>query len=306
MDNKKEFQASLIEAEKNEISDADTVDNENTSEEAFNETSDFSEELKDTAYETSEVSDTDVQAQVSKKSFIQIPIIISIVLVALVALGFFVVKAFFNTSIVGTWLYTYTASPDEVAISNGDYDIDYYYAFEKDGTASVTLGTIKYVGSYEVTYSDDNVASIEVYIPNTMQGTFEYTVTGNLFTGRTLTLTNTYYETNTVLTSIDYVVPEIEHEKDFEPNEKLTGTWIYDDGYNTLKYVFNEDGTAEYIENDYVYVTGYYSYTDDLITLDYYALEPTPMELTYQFVDDTIVINGIQCVRESAASSDEA
>lgn len=306
MDKNKEFLASLIESEENEISDTDTVDNENTSDEDVNEAGVFSEELEETADETPADYVADTQMPTSKKSFIQIPIIISIVLVALVALGFFVVKAFFNTSIVGTWLYSYTASPDEVTISNGDYDIEYYYAFEKDGTASVTLGTIKYVGSYEIVYSEENVPSIEVYIPNTMQGTFEYEVTGNMFTGRTLTLTNTYYESTTTLTSIDYEAPEIEHEEDFEPDEKLTGTWIYDDGYNTLKYVFNEDGTAEYIENDYVYVTGYYTYTDDTVTLDYYALEPTPMELTYQFVDDTIVINGIQCVRESEASADEA
>ena len=45
-----------------------------------------------------------IAPQPKKKSIIQLPIIIGIVIVAVAAAALFVIKGFFDTSIVGTWI----------------------------------------------------------------------------------------------------------------------------------------------------------------------------------------------------------
>ncbi len=243
-----------------------------------------------------------------KKSFVQLPIIISLAIVVVAALTFLVLIMFFNTSIVGDWTVKVTATADEAGSSDSDDAAQSYYCFEYGGKASVYLGTMKMVGTYTLGTSDEGTNTITVSIPSALEGTFEYDVTGNIFTGRTLVLTDSYYGQSVDLVSTKLIIPRLEPYEDFKPNDQLCEKWVFNDSYynSSVSYEFKENGTFEFSEADTFYLEGVYTYTDDTITLKYYGTEPTTTELSYQFVDSTIVINGLQYVKETNSTGDEA
>ena len=100
MDENKEFQASEN-TEETLNSEAEAINNEDIVQE--NSSVVFADELAE--IEDNAVSPVEYGEAVKpkKKHFIQIPVIISLVIVVGVALGFLIFKCFFNTSIVGTW-----------------------------------------------------------------------------------------------------------------------------------------------------------------------------------------------------------
>lgn len=249
----------------------------------------------------------DLEQSYAKKSFVQAPVIISLVIVLLIALGFLVFKVFFDTSIVGDWTVKSTATADEVGSSDDD-SIKSYYCFENNGVASVCLGSMRMVGTYSLDTSEEGTRTVTVSVPSALEGTFEYDVTGNAFTGRTLVLTDTYYGQSVELASDKRIIPEVEPFDDFKPNEKLCDKWVFNDAYygTSAEYEFNDDGTFLFSEADSFYLEGVYTYTDDSITLKYYSTDVATTELSYEFVDSTIVINGLQYTKASQATADQS
>ena len=309
MDENKDFLTSESEAENNINSDTDTTINE-SSQESFSGA--FSDEIAETQGESeTEVTPVDYSANApvavkKKKSFIQLPIIISLAILVLVALGFLIFKVFFNTSVVGTWTVKDTATADEATTATSDEAAKNYYTFESDGTASIHLGTMKMIGTYTLDTSDDTTRTIDISIPSALEGTFEYTVTGNEITGRTLTLKDTYYGQSIDLESTKLVIPEMKPDADFKPSEKLAAKWTYDDGYYKMSYEFRNDGTATVSQSDILFADGVYNYTDDTITIKYYTNQEVTMELNYELKDDSIIIDGIQFMKDTGSSSDES
>lgn len=309
MDENKDFLTSESEAENNINSDTDTTTNE-SSQESFSGA--FSDEIAETQGESeTEVTPVDYSANApvavkKKKSFIQLPIIISLAILVLVALGFLIFKVFFNTSVVGTWTVKDTATADEATTATSDEAAKNYYTFEGDGTASIHLGTMKMIGTYSLDTSDEGTRTIDISIPSALEGTFEYTVTGNEITGRTLTLKDTYYGQSIDLESTKLVIPEMKPDADFKPSEKLAAKWIYDDGYYKMSYEFRNDGTATVSQSDILFADGVYNYTDDTITIKYYTNQEVTMELNYELKDDSIIIDGIQFMKDTGSSSDES
>lgn len=308
MDENKDFLTSETEGENNINSDADTTTNEST-QESFSGA--FSDEIAETqADSTPEVAPVDysVSAPVAvkkKKSFIQLPIIISLAILILVALGFLVFKIFFNTSVVGTWTVKDSATADEATTATSDEAAKNYYTFEDDGTASIHLGTMKMVGTYSLE-EKDGTRTIDISIPSALEGSFEYKVSGNEIGGRTLTLTDTSYGQSIDLESTKLVIPEMKPDADFKPSEKLTGKWTYDDGYYKMSYELREDGTSTVSQSDILFADGVYNYTDTKITIKYYTNQEVTMELNYELKDDSIIIDGIQFVKDTGSSSDES
>lgn len=251
---------------------------------------------------------SDFQQAYKKKSFIQQPIIISFVILLLIAVGFLVFIMFFNTSIVGDWTVNSTATADEAGSSENDDTIKSYYCFENGGKASVYLGTMKMVGTYSLGTSEEGTATVTVSVPSALEGTFEYYVTGNVFTGRKLVLTNTYYNQSVEFVSDKVKIPEVEPFDDFKPNEKLCEKWVFNDAYygSSAEYEFRQDGTFVFSESDSFYIEGVYTYTDDTITLKYFGTEIATTDLSYEFVDSTIIINGLQYTRASDATADQS
>lgn len=266
-------------------------------------TSAFADELSELEENTVtpvEFGETAAQTN-NKKHFIQLPIIISLILVVGVALGFLVFKCFFNTSIVGTWVIE-----DDTAQSGATEDeasaVKTYYIFEDDGVASIAFGTMKYVGTYSISGNEISMDISSAYLT----ASFEYNVTGNVFTGRTLTFTDESYDTDYTFHSANRETPDLKVDDDFKANDKLTGEWNYYDGYYDFGYTFNSNGTVSIDQNDMLFVDGVYSCTDDTITIKYYADSEQTMELEYTIDDDSLVINGLQYLRVGSASADEA
>lgn len=309
MDENKDFLTSETEAEEKINSDTDTTTND-SNQESFSGA--FSDEIAETQgnLET-EAAAVDYNANASvavkkKKSFIQLPVIISLAILILVALGFLVFKVFFNTSVVGTWTVKTTASADEATTATADEAAKNYYTFEDDRTASIHLGSMRMMGTYSLNTSDEGTKTIDISIPSALEGTFEYTVTGNELAGRTLTLKDTYYGQSIDLESSKLVIPDMKPDADFKPNDKLTGKWIYDDGYYKMSYELNEDGTATVNQSDILFADGVYNYTDNTITIKYYTNQESVMELNYELKDNSIIINGIQFNKDTGSSSDES
>ena len=311
MDENKDFLASETEteAENNTNSDTDTTTNE-SSQESFSGA--FSDEIAETQGNSeTEVTAADNSTGASvavkkKKGFLQLPVIISLAILVLVALGFLVFKVFFNTSIVGTWTVKDTATADEATTATSDEVAKNYYTFEDDGTASIHLGTMKMIGTYSLSTSEEGTRTVDISIPSALEGSFEYDVTGNEITGRTLTLTDTYYGQSIDLESTKLVIPKMKPDDDFKPSEKLTGKWTYDDGYYKMSYELREDGTATVSQSDILFADGVYNYTDSTITIKYYTNQEVTMELNYEFADNSIIIDGIQFMKETGSSSDES
>lgn len=309
MDENKDFLTSETEAEDKINSDTDTTTND-SNQESFSGA--FSDEIAETQgnLET-EAAAVDYNANASvavkkKKSFMQLPVIISLAILILVALGFLVFKVFFNTSVVGTWTVKTTASADEATTATADEAAKNYYTFEDDGTASIHLGTMRMMGTYSLNTSDEGTKTIDISIPSALEGTFEYTVTGNELAGRTLTLKDTYYGQSIDLESSKLVIPDMKPDADFKPNDKLTGKWVYDDGYYKMSYELNDDGTATVNQSDILFADGVYNYTDNTITIKYYTNQESVMELNYELKDNSIIINGIQFKKDTGSSSDES
>lgn len=257
-------------------------------------------ELEENMVTPVEFGETAVQTN-NKKRFIQLPIIISLIIVVGVVLGFLVFKCFFNTSIVGTWVIE-----DDTAQSGATEDeasaVKTYYIFEDDGVASIAFGTMKYVGTYSISGNEISIDISSAYLT----ASFEYTVTGNVFTGRTLTFTDTSYDTDYTFHSTNRETPDLKVDDDFKSNDKLTGEWNYYDGYYDFSYTFNSNGTVSIDQNNMLFVDGVYSCTDNTITIRYYADSEQTMELEYTVDDDALVINGLQYLRVGSASADEA
>lgn len=246
-----------------------------------------------------------VAVAVKKKRLIQAPIVISIVILLAVVASFLIYKGFFNTSVVGSWTVKNTASADE-AVQDTDAPKS-YYTFKDNGEASITIGSMSMVGTYSLTENqEDGTNAIEVYIPSVMQGAFQYEVSGNVFSGRTLVLTDTYYGQNYEFESANLVIPELKPEDNFKADEKLVGTWTYDDGYNKLSYEFRKDGTASINQMDMLFAEGVYSFTDEKIVIKYMAYDESEMVINYMFDKDKLIIDGYMFVKEDPASADQA
>lgn len=307
MDEKKEFLNEEIESEETTTLDTDTTDNNQVSFEEVEASGVFSEVEEDLGISERIEAEETVAAPVAvkKKGLLQVPIIISIAILLVVVLGFLVYKCFFNTSIVGTWSVKNTATSDEASLAEDT--LKSYYTFDKDGEASITIGSMSMVGTYSLAESEeDGSLTVEIYIPSVMQGSFQYTVSGNAFTGRTLILTDTYYGQSYEFEGTDLVIPELKPADDFKTNDELVGTWTYDDGYNKLSYDLRADGTATINQMDMLFAEGVYTYTDSQIIITYMAYEESEMVINYMFDNDALIIDGYMFVKEGTASADEA
>lgn len=247
------------------------------------------EELSDETTDDTEETDTlEIQNTPKKKRLLQTPIIIAVVIVAVAAIALIVFKCFFDTSVVGSWaeiIETNESTSDEAAAA------EQYYIFEGDGKMLLKTGTMTWVGSYEPSVTKDGEKQLTIMI-NGSPSIFGYEVKGNIFTGRTLTL-STDYGQSVDLSSTSVKTPELKIDKDFKPNDKLIGTWTYDSGISQMSYTFNKDGTVKVNQADMLYVDGTYTYTDNLIQVTYYISSEVTMDLSYAVEEDGIKINDI-------------
>ncbi len=121
--------------------------------------------------------------QPKKKSIIQLPIIIGIVIVAVAAATLFVIKGFFDTSIVGTWIESVDVTGNS-ASSAGVEKFDVYYTFNGDNTLNYRIGSMVWNGTYTVSTDDSGKQTLAMTL-NGNETSCNYAVSGNMFSGGT-------------------------------------------------------------------------------------------------------------------------
>lgn len=171
---------------------------------------------------------------------------------AVTALSFGVWYAFFNNDISGVW-----ATEVEVEDSDGNtktavmkfafddtekmsfFENEKSYFSDKETTAKsarMINGGVSYPGWYEVS-ENDGVNSLQLYI-SLYQSSFsyEYELSGNIFSGRYLTLTDDDESISFYKSSEGYA---LDPDEDFTPNTGVVGTWETSD---EVVYTFTEEG----------------------------------------------------------------
>ncbi len=251
-------------------------------------------------------------------------LLFSVCIVCAVFAGWFVWRVFFNPLIDGTWhmkyngVYTETydiaeesggidvSATDDIAEREVKFSEDLTYEFLKDGVCRVTLGSMTVEGTYEAGTTKDygNVLSANVvyeYSP-IFYGVYKYTASGNIFTGRHLTLeeiASEFEEEN-----LD-VVPEnvtldrgkgelgMEPIKDAKIDERLIGKWH--DDTNDVTFEFTEDGHMIRTTSDGVSMDHLYSVvSDNAIFAKYVVDTEESYDIGYEYKNGTLYINEVE------------
>lgn len=204
--------------------------------------------------------------------------------------------------IFGTWSYTNTYTVTETYdtasstpdTAEAEYSQRVSYEFTKDGECIVTVGTMSVPGEYYLSTDDDgnNIVSAYViygYIP-VIYDSFTYEITGNIFTGKKLTLCASD-GTVTELTKGEGEDPLVPFD-DFTPDEQLYGEWRSDElGFS---YKFDKDGYMWLSADDGMVVEHAYTIMDGFILTKYYGQEQYSESLYYTLEDGILTIDGVE------------
>ena len=232
-----------------------------------------------------------IAPQPKKKSIIQLPIIIGIVIVAVAAATLFVIKGFFDTSIVGTWIESVDVTGNS-ASSDEASKVDVYYTFNGDNTLDYRIGSMVWNGTYTVSTDDSGNQTLAMTL-NGNETSCNYAVSGNMFSGRTLELSTSTAANKVKLKSGSEVKPELKVDKDFKADKKITGSWTYDNGYAKMTYKFNDDGTVEINQSDALNVDGTYLIKNGTIIIKYYYTDEVEMDVAYSVESNGLKLNDI-------------
>ncbi len=269
---------------------------EQSSEETVSEEVVKNEDTENIAEETVPVNEDDnsfeyapaeAQATTKTRKKVQTPIIIAAAILLAAILAFACFKVFFNNSVVGTWTVVMDneaqsgATADETDAASKEY-----YTFEKDGTASITLGTMKVVGTWSYANDDESTTDqagnkINIAISYFVNGTFDIELEGNAITGRTMTFKNEYMQTPVKFESTSIPKNDLKPDENFKPNDKITGTWKNSE--QNQVFTFNADGTCTLNQMDSMIVDGIYSIDTKKKTITMKYLRPDESEMTIDY-----------------------
>ena len=251
--------------------------------------------------ETEPANENGVTApQPKKKSIIQLPIIIGIVIVAAAAATLFVIKGFFDTSIVGTWIESVDVTGNS-ASSDEASKVDVYYTFNGDNTLSYRIGSMVWNGTYTLSTDDSGNQTLAMTL-NGNETSCNYAVSGNMFSGRTLELSTSTAANKVKLKSGSEVKPELKVDKDFKADKKITGSWTYDNGYAKMTYKFNDDGTVEINQSDALNVDGTYLIKNGTIIIKYYYTDEVEMDVAYSVESNGLKLNDILYTKDDGSA----
>lgn len=271
---------------------------EETVEETAEDTAKAVEEIAENApAETAgEIAEETAVQPKKKKRLIQIPVIISLCLVVAVLLSYFVFTAFFLREPEGV---TWTTELDGVP---------YYFDFEPNGVFKGYVGTVEIESTYAKTKNEDNQNTLTV---NTTVCNFysgypaTYTVSGSRILGNQ-TLSFSYGEGyDYTLTQSKREKVKLELPKDFTPDEKLLGEWVFQYyGYEIYRVNFKDDGSIvlKFVQDGITY-NGTYTVEDGKINFTYYVSDAVAAPLDYSIEGDTLNFMGAAFVRPDKVST---
>lgn len=270
-------------------------------EEAVEETENAVEETVEPvpAETAGEIAEEVAEQPKKKKRLIQIPVIISLCLVVAVLLSYFVFTAFFLREPEGvTWTTEFEGVP-------------YYFEFDRDGVFKGYVGSVEIESTYAKAKNEDNQNTLTV---NTTVCNFysgypaTYTVTGSRILGNQ-TLNFSYGEGyDYTLTQSKREKVKIELPKDFTPDEKLLGEWVFQYyGYEIYRVNFKDDGSIvlKFVQDGITY-NGTYTVEDGKINFTYYVSDAVAAPLDYSIEGETLNFMGAAFVRpDKVATADQ-
>lgn len=245
----------------------------------------------------------------SKNKPIGTPLLIAAIIFIATLIFFGVWKCFFDTGIIGSWTFK---------IDQTERKYTYNFTFEDDNVMRFNYGGRTFIGKYNFV---DKAPQIHIYASNLGQtfidAYFDYEISGNIFTGKHLTLTDRtglifppdeinsetdeqdlvklkkkfaksseedgirYYK----LTFENYgTEPEIKKYDDFKADDKLVGTWLYKDeatGYS-YTFTFSKDGVLEQLSSEMDMIGGY-NPKDGKCTYNFVAAGGTTADFDFKY-----------------------
>ena len=283
---------------------------------------------EETEQPVSEPEKADIPVKKYKPRRYRAPLIIAACIFAATILFFCGWKCFFDTDIKGCWRL-------EIQVPDSDKKIEYNFTFEDDNVMRYQTGGYAAIGRYYLDSKSDR-DTITFFLTNgqnyPLSAEFDYQFSGNVFTGRTLSLTDrsgfffapdgadadestveskkkitdsvkenntTYYIWNLKTPAqekYDYYTPD----EEFKEDKELTGTWVYKSGEAGYDYTFtfNSDGTFEQ-RNHESEIHGVYRLSDGKCKVGFYSLSNQYMEgdLSYSFKDGKLVLGNHEFTR---------
>lgn len=179
-------------------------------------------------------------------------LVVATAIFAATAVSFGVWYSFFNNDVSGVWAtdveFTDDNGNSKTAVMKFAFDdaerMSFFeneksYFSDKESTsltARMINGGRSFPGWYNKIKSDDNENILQIYL-SAYQNVFSYNyeVSGNIFTGRQLKLTNGDEVMEFTQSKDSYA---LDPDKDFKPNTGVVGTWDADG----ITYIFTNDG----------------------------------------------------------------
>ena len=275
-------------------------DEESLDTEITDEASKTEEEPEETVEEAVEEKSSDKNEQTpdtkpKKHKKVRAPIIIAACIFLCTVLGFAVWKCFFDTSILGSWTLTQDGTGNKLQ-SVGDPT---GLTFNNNNELLYTYGGITLIGKYYIT-ENENKDDTRVHIVLTKNGQminnvyFDYTLDGNVFSGRSLRLSNDYNGTEyTQIYKNTALSQKVNMYKDNKTDKTLVGSWLYkseDEGY-PYTLTFNSDGTMEQNSSE-LSLRGSYTAEGGKLKYKVVAAENKEQEyeLTYKIKDNKLTL----------------
>ncbi len=238
-------------------------------------------------------------------------IVICAVLFAVIC-RLFLFNGVVNTNLFGSkaetsWHYSAPVQTGMTATADEPQTADYYFVFEPDDTLKIQIGSFEYFGNYtlrrltddDVTDSEDGKANVgkavvDIENTNSIDGVYYYDVSGNVFTGKTMKLTNIYSEEMAFEFDDKAASPiEIKREGEFNKDDNAVGSWTNKNEMASQTLTFNGDGTynittktanSKQVEN------GLYSCDDGKVTLSSFYLETRSQSFKYTVDGEKLTI----------------
>ena len=275
-----------------------------------------------------QINSVNEKKETRKKPLFRAPIIIAACIFLCTLIGFGVWKCFFDTTLEGDWKV-------DLKSIDGEKTYSYVFTFDNEKHFEMSGGGVTLKGNYYLDShknSDGSISPIfSVYLTNLgssyISADFGYGFEGNVFTGRTLKLTdytglffppdndssdaetvkkkkscaesvvidgNTYYIFSFDKTDFN---SKTEPYDDFKKNDALLGSWIFTEESSGVAYTFTfyDDGTFEQLSKESSLV-GAYKLEDGTCTLGYYNMSNEKVEapVSYAVKGDELTFNGLE------------
>ena len=225
-----------------------------------------------------------------KKGVVYTSLIIASIILVISVVLFAGYKLLLTPTITGSWVYI-----EDLNASKEDGSALPYLVFDKDGIASYEIGSLSYYGPYSVS-TTGGVSTLTASIPYALSGEFGITLSGNNFTGKTLSISSDTAAVEFV--SIKREAISIAIPDNFTVVDELVGTWTNTE--QGLTYYINDDGTMTFnITSDGVGmdIKGTYYAEDGTINFVYLTDENVEMPIAYTINESgNLVIEEVEFV----------